>query len=71
MKKVTRLTKIPVTDLINILIKYEKKRIKFVDLDCIVNDEGDQIGVLKHKKVKKVPKEVLTPDKLSELLKHI
>lgn len=65
---------IPVSALIDILIKYEKKKIKYVDLELIRSDKGDQVIVDKPqhkiKKSKKV-KTPLTQEYLEELLKHV
>jgi len=65
---------IPVSDLIDILIKYEKKRIKYADLEIIKGNKGDQIIVTKSKKASKKDKNSKTPltqEYLEELLKHV
>jgi hypothetical protein len=61
--------RIPVTDLINVLIHFEKKGKKYVDLLCTINEEQD--GVHVRKSGKKARKIKLTENVLRELLKHI
>ena len=61
--------KIPVSELIDVLLKFEKSGKKYVDLLCTINKEADNIYIKKHKKNRKVLNK-LTPEILSSLLKN-
>lgn len=64
--------RIPLSKLINILIKFEKKGKKYVDLTCSINPDslGDGVMVSSHKKIKKQKNKKLTESRLEELLKN-
>ena len=74
MKNKVLVSRIPVTDLINVLIHFEKKGKKYVDLMCSISDSGDGVHVKASKKSNKKLKlskhTKLNDNIIIELLKH-
>jgi len=72
MKSIGQAKSIPLSDLIDILVKIERKGIKYVDIELIRDTLGDRLRVTKGKKVSKVSTKVpLTDARLLTLLKYV
>lgn len=71
MKSVGLAKSIPLSNLIDILVKLERKGIQYVDVELLREDAGDRLRIFKGKKRKKVITIPLTEAKLMSLLRHV
>jgi hypothetical protein len=73
MKSIGIAKSIPLSDLIDILVKLERKGIQYIDVEFLREEKGDRLRIYKGKKKPRLDKssKPLTDARLRSLLNHV